>query len=203
MHSFLIVGRNEKEKEKQIKRLIRKLEVDLVEFSLSKIEETRALNSFLKLRISHPTAVLIKNVDKATSQALNAFLKGLEEPQENVSFILTANSAYKLLPTIVSRCQIITAKVKKSGSEKAAPAAKGLLKMPEAEKLAFINSIRSRDEAVLFLEAFIIDTHKELLTTKKSRVRISSSLKTAHLALNSLKANGNVGLQLTNFVINL
>ena len=40
-----------------------------------------------------------------TNEAFNALLKTLEEPPENVVFILATTEPYKLMPTILSRCQ--------------------------------------------------------------------------------------------------
>lgn len=41
-----------------------------------------------------------------TSQAFNAFLKTLEEPPSYVIFILATTEKHKVIPTILSRCQI-------------------------------------------------------------------------------------------------
>jgi DNA polymerase-3 subunit gamma/tau len=41
-----------------------------------------------------------------SSQAFNAFLKTLEEPPEYAKFILATTERHKILPTILSRCQI-------------------------------------------------------------------------------------------------
>lgn len=50
---------------------------------------------------------ILESVDKMTLEAANAFLKGLEEPPPQVIFILTTSSLEGVIPTIVSRCQII------------------------------------------------------------------------------------------------
>jgi DNA polymerase-3 subunit delta' len=47
------------------------------------------------------------NFDAANEQTQNALLKTLEEPPNNVVILLTAESAEALLPTIVSRCEMI------------------------------------------------------------------------------------------------
>ena len=47
---------------------------------------------------------ILKNAQNMTIQAQNAILKLLEEPPENVIFILTCNNKQELLPTILSRC---------------------------------------------------------------------------------------------------
>ncbi|MBY0375880.1 MAG: AAA family ATPase, partial [Bryobacteraceae bacterium] len=46
---------------------------------------------------------LIDHLDRANEQAANSLLKTLEEPPEHMVFILTAENAYDLLPTIRSR----------------------------------------------------------------------------------------------------
>lgn len=46
---------------------------------------------------------LIDHLDRANEQAANSLLKTLEEPPEHMVFVLTAENAYDLLPTIRSR----------------------------------------------------------------------------------------------------
>jgi len=50
---------------------------------------------------------LLLRFQEANENAANAFLKTLEEPNSKVILILTADSAESLLPTIVSRCEIL------------------------------------------------------------------------------------------------
>ena len=49
---------------------------------------------------------IIDEVHMLTSQAFNAFLKTLEEPPSYVIFILATTEKHKVIPTILSRCQI-------------------------------------------------------------------------------------------------
>ena len=49
---------------------------------------------------------IIDEVHMLTSAAFNAFLKTLEEPPQHVVFILATTEKNKILPTILSRCQI-------------------------------------------------------------------------------------------------
>lgn len=53
------------------------------------------------------TVVILTGIDTMRKESSNAFLKLLEEPSENVLFILTASKTDQLLPTIISRCQHI------------------------------------------------------------------------------------------------
>ena len=49
---------------------------------------------------------IIDEVHMLSNQAFNAFLKTLEEPPKNVIFILATTEKHKVIPTILSRCQI-------------------------------------------------------------------------------------------------
>lgn len=49
---------------------------------------------------------IIDEVHMLTTQAFNAFLKTLEEPPAHAIFILATTEKHKILPTILSRCQI-------------------------------------------------------------------------------------------------
>lgn len=49
---------------------------------------------------------IIDEVHMLSTQAFNAFLKTLEEPPAHVVFILATTEKHKILPTILSRCQI-------------------------------------------------------------------------------------------------
>lgn len=59
------------------------------------------------IEVSGKRVYIIHNVDNATSEAVNSLLKFLEEPRANILAILTASSVEGVLPTIVSRCQVI------------------------------------------------------------------------------------------------
>lgn len=49
---------------------------------------------------------IIDEVHMLSSQAFNAFLKTLEEPPPYAKFILATTERHKILPTILSRCQV-------------------------------------------------------------------------------------------------
>ncbi len=50
---------------------------------------------------------ILQDMERATVEAANALLKTLEEPPSHAVLILTASEAEALLPTIVSRCQVL------------------------------------------------------------------------------------------------
>jgi len=49
---------------------------------------------------------IIDEVHMLTTQAFNAFLKTLEEPPKHAIFIMATTEKHKVLPTILSRCQV-------------------------------------------------------------------------------------------------
>ena len=68
----------------------------------------------LQKNISYPPleaenrAVLILHAHRMNREASNALLKTLEEPPDNTFLILTAKGTSSLLPTIISRCQVVS-----------------------------------------------------------------------------------------------
>ncbi|MFO7664363.1 MAG: DNA polymerase III subunit delta' [Chloroflexota bacterium] len=75
-----------------------------------KIEQIRQLQQDLSLSAyeARYKIALLKRFDTANVNAANAFLKTLEEPPANVILILTAADSESLLPTIISRCRVLT-----------------------------------------------------------------------------------------------
>ena len=53
---------------------------------------------------------IIHLIEKAPVSSLNKLLKFIEEPNSNIVAIFTSNSVSNILPTIVSRCQVINLK---------------------------------------------------------------------------------------------
>lgn len=73
------------------------------------IDQVREIKSFL---ITPPVKssykiVFVPHSQRLTDQAQNAFLKTLEEPPDYAFIILTVSNPDDLLPTIISRCQLI------------------------------------------------------------------------------------------------
>lgn len=57
-------------------------------------------------QLGHYSVYIIDEVHMLSSSAFNAFLKTLEEPPKHAIFILATTEKHKILPTILSRCQI-------------------------------------------------------------------------------------------------
>ncbi|MFZ2193018.1 MAG: DNA polymerase III subunit [Candidatus Moraniibacteriota bacterium] len=70
---------------------------------IKKLQKEFSLTSFG----ANYRVVIIRSAQKMNVSAQNALLKILEEPPENSVLILVAENEKKLLPTILSRCQIV------------------------------------------------------------------------------------------------
>jgi DNA polymerase-3 subunit delta' len=76
------------------------------------IDDIRKTNSFLEktAHTGHFKTVLIPDAQTMTVAAANALLKTLEEPTPNTVIILLSQDIELLLPTIISRCRLVTMK---------------------------------------------------------------------------------------------
>jgi hypothetical protein len=201
MHAYLIVGSDQEKSLKEAQNLAKKLKSELYEFQIVKIDDVRVLQRFVKLKLTKPTSIFIKDIEKATTEGLNAFLKNLEEPQKNANYILTTSSSYKVLPTIVSRCQII--RIRNTKYEiRNTKIIYSFLKMSQGEKFKFLEKIRKRDDAASFIQDFMHICHDQLLNASEKK-KFANLLEQAQKTYNAIAANGNVTLQLTNFAINI
>lgn len=76
--------------------------------SNNSVEDIRSLND--QVRIPPQTGdykvYIIDEVHMLSSSAFNAFLKTLEEPPKHAIFILATTEKHKIIPTILSRCQV-------------------------------------------------------------------------------------------------
>ena len=64
--------------------------------------------------IGNKKVYIINKADKLNVSSSNSLLKFLEEPEQGVIAILIVENIFQLLPTIVSRCQILSLKNKNS-----------------------------------------------------------------------------------------
>lgn len=169
MHAFLLINTNPLE-------FAKKNKAKILSFVLQKIEDARELKKLVKFSFAEKTAIVIENIDTATTETANAFLKNLEEPNENLIYILTATNLNNVLPTIISRCEIV--KVHST---------QYIVQRKNIDYKTALN-IKDRDEAIKFVE--------DLIFTDDNFINKENYLRT----LINLKANGNVSLQLTNML---
>jgi DNA polymerase-3 subunit delta' len=181
MHAFLLINGDPKE-------FATKQKAKQIPFILQKIEDARELKKFVKFSFFEKTAIIIEDIDKATAETQNAFLKNLEEPSNNLIYILTASNINNVLPTIASRCQIITVHRDSNASR-----AKYIVQSEHISYKTALN-IKDRTEAIKFVENLIhIDHEKNIFKNQENYLH----------SLKNLKANGNVSLQLLNLVVRM
>ncbi len=76
--------------------------------SNNSVEDIRTLIEQVRIppQIGKYSVYIIDEVHMLSASAFNAFLKTLEEPPRHAIFILATTEKHKILPTILSRCQI-------------------------------------------------------------------------------------------------
>ena len=76
--------------------------------SNNSVEDIRSLIEQVRIppQIGNYKVYIIDEVHMLSQAAFNAFLKTLEEPPHHAIFILATTEKHKILPTILSRCQI-------------------------------------------------------------------------------------------------
>ena len=76
--------------------------------SNNSVDDIRALIEQVRIlpQIGKYSLFIIDEVHMLSQQAFNAFLKTLEEPPKHAVFILATTEKHKIIPTILSRCQV-------------------------------------------------------------------------------------------------
>ncbi|HSA83700.1 MAG TPA: hypothetical protein VLF20_02325 [Patescibacteria group bacterium] len=122
MTSFLVIATDEIKRDEYIKHFCNQQNIDpfdqttlTLETSIKQntqsigIEDIKHMQKkiFLKPIKSAFKAIIIEDAQLLTTEAQNALLKILEEPPEHTIIILSSETKETLLPTILSRCQLI------------------------------------------------------------------------------------------------
>ncbi len=121
MTSFIVASKDKKKKSIYVQDFLQNEKIDKFDVTLIGIESSKNQNSigideiknlqikiFLKPIRSEKKAIVIDDGDFLTIEAQNALLKVLEEPPGHTIIILNVENIENLLPTIISRCQIVT-----------------------------------------------------------------------------------------------
>lgn len=142
--------------------------------SNNSVEDIRSLIDQVRVlpQLGSHKVYIIDEVHMLSTAAFNAFLKTLEEPPAHAIFILATTEKHKILPTILSRCQIFDfqrIKVRDIADQLATVAAKeGITADPDALHLiglkadgAMRDALSMFDQMVSFCGTTI--THKAVL----------------------------------------
>jgi len=144
-----------------------------VEGGTLKVEQVRELQHSLALTpyaARYRVAILLR-FEEAHASAANALLKTLEEPAPQVVLVVTAESAEVLLPTVVSRCEVLRLRPAAVDEVSQALQARGSMSPEQASLLAHISGGRvgyalrlSETPELLEQRQAWLDDHRRLLT---------------------------------------
>ena len=182
------------------------------------VEEIRNItrDSAVMPHEAHRKIYILEDADKRMgAESLNAFLKTLEEPSQDILFLLTAENVKAMPQTILSRCAVLNLEsineIKEETKECAVNILKALVDMNELPLLKAVSVLDSRQSALEILpvirtvlsEALAVSVSAEAIFFKELALNLSRRLTKAKLiklidttsdAIN--KTNRNVGLSL-------
>lgn len=210
MQSILITGTTEKTRQKALEIIkqnnISKFDVDTLETEKAVgIGDIRLLQKrvFLKPLKSKQKAVILEAFQGMTIDSQNAFLKLLEEPPNNTIIIVLVNSLDFLLPTILSRCNIITLnkteRLEKEALEEYLKSLKAIQKGGNALKLAQDNG-KTKEEALKFLENLMLAAH-ENLENDKTLIKLFKNMQKTYTIIKTTNVSPRFALE--NLFLNL
>lgn len=173
------------------------------------IEQVRNLLEKLGVKQQKDVFVMIRPAELLQTEAANALLKKLEEPNEKVHFLLITDELSQILPTILSRAAIyilknpLDLKTVIDADEKTKNLAKRLMVAKGAELVDLVEEITKKKDGVRSYALEILGVAIEMLyktyliTDKKTFLsRLSKFLK----AYENISKNGHIKLQI---VVNL
>jgi DNA polymerase-3 subunit delta' len=140
------------------------------------IDQVREVSKFLSLKPYNSAykVVMILNFEDANPAAQNALLKTLEEAPSYALLLLTANNAEQLLPTIISRCEILRLRPLQLEAVTDFLRARGL-NLDQARLLAHLSGGRpghalhlSTDDKALAFRTEKLDDLRRLLAAKRA-----------------------------------
>jgi len=178
MHAFVISGGSPEKRQTEINKKLQEWQVSsfdqiilTTEEGSIGVSEVRAFQQRLQLSPLQGsyTAGIIPNAHLATTEAQNALLKTLEEPPPHAQIILETPSAQTLLPTILSRCQLMNlGEAKGFSDEEIDHVLKDIKQVQTTEKVGerikIIDTLApTREDAKLWIEKAILASRQELL----------------------------------------
>lgn len=165
-----------------------------------KINHIRELKSWLYLKPHSSTLKLavLYNVEEMKPEAANSLLKVLEEPPAYAVLILQAKKKEKILPTVISRCQIIREKVETDldlpqnylSKEKIAV-------MSVKERFDYAGKIMADEDLAKIINCWEEEARQKLLSGEDTRVILGQISKARSL----LSTNTSVKLLLENLLL--
>ncbi|HUD18875.1 MAG TPA: hypothetical protein VMR81_00315 [Patescibacteria group bacterium] len=209
MHAYYIVGADEEDRKNKVKNLLTDWSVAAPDQITIYDEEEHigigAVREFQKRLMLTPfqsdrTVGVIMHAERLTTEAQNALLKLLEEPPPHAYIILAGQTVDAVLPTIISRCEVmlITEKMNDATREEA-KIITDLFNYTVVQKLSYVDTVADDRLKAKNWTYNTIKTGSQLLlksTTPGERLRYSKLLRLLTTALRQLEVNVNPRLVL-------
>lgn len=221
MTSFIVIAKNQNARKEYVKNFCGEQGIDPFDLTIIAkdtafkknlqsigIEEIKNVQKkiFLKPIKSNTKAVIIEDAHLLTTEAQNALLKVLEEPPEHTILILAAETKEALLPTIISRCTVIT--LEKETVE--------LSEEERTELLAFVHNLptapigetlkkaeqlaKDKNQGAIWIEKLLLALREELLKSEQpdpSIFLLIQSLQKLHTTLRTTNINPRFAIEHT------
>ncbi len=223
MTSFIVVAKNKTKRDEYIKDFCDKQKINSFDQTTLTLETSVKQNTqsigiedikqmqkkiFLKPIKSEQKAIIIDEAELLTIEAQNALLKILEEPPAHTLLILSTTTKETLLPTILSRCQIIQLEEEQpmvSEKEKA-ELQDFLASLPEwgtGERLKKAESLaKDKDKAIEWTSKLIIVLREKMLQDQNLLdVALIKTFQSLHTTLKTTNVNPRFAIEIT--LINL
>lgn len=162
---------------------------------------------------------IIKDADKRMGvEALNAFLKTLEEPPQSILFLLTTEDAGVLPETVLSRCTVLNLEQSSGFSDETLELAKKiLLSITETSELNLLKNTASLNDKATALEVLpamrailsdalsltvsdetvLLKEYSEALSIKLTKKKLIGLIETVNKAIYTIGRNVNLSLMST------
>ncbi|HEX8931645.1 MAG TPA: hypothetical protein VF810_00640 [Patescibacteria group bacterium] len=226
MTSFIVIAKDKQKRDQYLADFFKQHEIDTFDITVLNLETSAKQNTqslgiedikqiqkkiFLKPIKSKVKAIVIDEAELLTIEAQNALLKILEEPPNHTLIILATDTKETLLPTIISRCQVIQleeTEIKLSAKETlelenflATLPTWGIgERLKKAETLA-----KDKQKTIEWIEKLILVLRKQLIantsnqksSTLHSQLSILKSLQSLHTLLKTTNVNPRFALENT------
>ena len=167
------------------------------------IDEVRQIQHFLSRKpLGGKNTVVIHQAEKLTLPAQHALLKTLEEPPGNSEIYLITSFPDTLIPTILSRVQIISSPHLSSTSYPSYIPDFLSARVGDRLKLLDAQSF-TRETALTFLNEIEYYVHNVILSERSESKDLTRTTELIYEARKFLKSNCNVKLTLDHLALNL
>jgi DNA polymerase III delta prime subunit len=214
MQSFLIIGKPIEKAKNYAFDFCLKNKIDKTDITLIASEKAVGIAQvrdfqkriFLKPFKSEQKAVILEAGNGLTLESQNALLKVLEEPPKNTIIMLLVESVEPILPTILSRCKIISLDkdvIEKGHLEEYRKILLSLKNSGVGDRLRLAqDNSKDKETALQFIEGLILSSESILKTSPKRE--LAGAIKLMQKTYTEIKStNANLRLAIENLLLNL